>query len=70
MNFALTEEQELFRKSVRDFVGREVAPAAAVLDERGEFPLALFRRCGALGYFGLRYPEAVGGWARTSPLSA
>jgi butyryl-CoA dehydrogenase len=61
MNFALTEEQELFRKSVRDFVGREVAPAAAVLDERGEFPLALFRRCGELGYFGLRYPEAVGG---------
>src|SRR3970040_2278722 len=61
MNFALTEEQELFRKSVRDFVGREVAPTAAVLDERGEFPLALFRRCGELGYFGLRYPEAVGG---------
>src|SRR3989337_2926884 len=61
MNFALTEEQELFRKSVRDFVGREVAPVAAELDERGEFPLALFRRCGELGYFGLRYPEAVGG---------
>jgi butyryl-CoA dehydrogenase len=61
MNFALTEEQELFRKSVRDFVEKEVAPAAAQLDERGEFPMALFRRCGALGYFGLRYPESVGG---------
>jgi benzylmalonyl-CoA dehydrogenase len=61
MNFALTEEQELFRKSVRDFVEKEVAPAAARLDERGEFPMALFRRCGALGYFGLRYPESVGG---------
>ena len=61
MDFQLSEEQELFRKSVRDFVGREVAPVAAVLDERGEFPMALFRRCGELGYFGLRYPEAVGG---------
>ena len=61
MNFALAEEQERFRKSVRDFVEREVAPVAAQLDERGEFPMALFRRCGALGYFGLRYPAAAGG---------
>ncbi len=61
MNFALAEEQERFRKSVRDFVEREVVPVAAQLDERGEFPTALFRRCGALGYFGLRYPEAAGG---------
>ncbi|MBI3243211.1 MAG: acyl-CoA dehydrogenase family protein [Chloroflexi bacterium] len=61
MNFSLTEEQELFRRSVRDFVEKEVAPVAAQLDERGEFPLALFRRCGYLGYFGLRYPESVGG---------
>ncbi len=56
-----TEEQELFRKSVRDFVEKEVAPKAAELDERAEFPAALFRRCGQLGYFGLRYPEAEGG---------
>ena len=61
MDFSFTEEQELFRKSVRDFVEKEVAPVAAELDERGEFPLALFRRCGQLGYFGLRYPEAAGG---------
>jgi len=61
MDFQLSDEQELFRKSVRDFVGKEVAPAAAALDERGEFPMALFRRCGELSYFGLRYPESVGG---------
>ena len=61
MDFSFTEEQELFRKSVRDFVEKEVAPVAAELDERGEFPLALFRRCGQLGYFGLRYPESAGG---------
>jgi alkylation response protein AidB-like acyl-CoA dehydrogenase len=61
MNFALAEEQELFRKSVRGFVEKEVAPMAAQLDEQAEFPMALFRRCGQLGYFGLRYPEAVGG---------
>ncbi len=31
------------------------------LDERGEFPMKLFRQCGQLGYFGLRYPESAGG---------
>ena len=61
MDFSLTEEQELFRRSVRDFVAKEVVPVAREIDERGEFPMALFRRCGALGYFGLRYPESAGG---------
>jgi alkylation response protein AidB-like acyl-CoA dehydrogenase len=61
MDFAFTEEQELFRKSVHDFVEKEVVPVAREMDERGEFPHALFRRCGELGYFGLRYPESAGG---------
>src|SRR3972149_9969998 len=61
MDFSLTEEQELFRKSVRDFVAKEVVPVAREIDERGEFPMALFGRCGELGYFGLRYPESAGG---------
>jgi alkylation response protein AidB-like acyl-CoA dehydrogenase len=61
MNFQFSEEQELFRKAVRDFVEKEVAPVAAQLDEREEFPAELFKKCGSLGYFGLRYPESVGG---------
>jgi benzylmalonyl-CoA dehydrogenase len=56
-----TPEQEAFRQAVARFVDTEVAPAAAALDERGEFPTALFRRVGELGYLGLRYPEALGG---------
>ncbi len=63
MDFALSEEQALFRKSVRDFVEREVTPAARQIDEQDEFPWALFRRCGQLGYFSLRYPEEIGGMA-------
>jgi alkylation response protein AidB-like acyl-CoA dehydrogenase len=54
------EERELFRRSVRAFVEREVLPRAEELD-RPEFPADLFRRLGELGYFGLRYPEEVGG---------
>lgn len=61
MDFRLTEEQELFRRSVAEFVDQEIAPVAGEVDERGEFPEDLFQRCGQQGYFGLRYPEEVGG---------
>jgi butyryl-CoA dehydrogenase len=56
-----TPDQEQFRRSVARFVDAEVVPAAAALDERAEFPAALFRRIGQLGYLGLRYPEKYGG---------
>jgi alkylation response protein AidB-like acyl-CoA dehydrogenase len=58
---SFTPEQEEFRKAVARFVDAEVAPAAAALDERAEFPRALFNRVGELGYLGLRYPEKYGG---------
>lgn len=61
MDFTLSEEQKLFQQSVRAFVQREVIPAAREIDERDEFPRALFQRCGALGYFAVRYPESIGG---------
>lgn len=56
MEFRLSEEQELFRRTVAAFVDAEIAPVADELDAKGEFPLALFRRIGELGHFGLRYP--------------
>jgi alkylation response protein AidB-like acyl-CoA dehydrogenase len=58
---ALREEQEEFRRAVARFVDAEVVPAADAIDERGEFPTALFRRLGEQGYLALRYPEAYGG---------
>ncbi|HEV8474874.1 MAG TPA: acyl-CoA dehydrogenase family protein, partial [Methylomirabilota bacterium] len=56
-----TREQEEFRKTVASFVEAEVVPAAQAVDERAEFPAALFRRIGELGWLGLRYPERYGG---------
>jgi butyryl-CoA dehydrogenase len=58
---AFTAEQETFRRSVARFVDAEVAPQAEAIDERGEFPRELFKRVGAQGWLGLRYPEAYGG---------
>jgi len=57
----LTTEQQAFRRSIARFVDTEVVPVADAVDARGEFPLALFQRLGALGHLGLRYPERYGG---------
>lgn len=54
-------EHEALRREVREFVEREVTPYIDEWEEKGEFPLAIMRRLGELGYLGLRYPEEVGG---------
>ncbi|HEY7647831.1 MAG TPA: acyl-CoA dehydrogenase family protein [Methylomirabilota bacterium] len=56
-----TPEQEEFRRAVGRFVDHEVVPQAQAIDESAEFPAALFKRVGALGWLGLRYPEKYGG---------
>jgi alkylation response protein AidB-like acyl-CoA dehydrogenase len=56
-----TPEQEEFRKAVARFVDSEVVPQAQAIDESAEFPKALFKRVGELGWLGLRYPEQYGG---------
>lgn len=37
MNFDLTEEQKMWKKSVHDFVAKEIKPKAHEVDESGEF---------------------------------
>ncbi len=56
-----TEEHEMFRKTVRDFVQKELAPHAEEWDKAEEFPREVFRRMGELGLLGIRYPEEYGG---------
>jgi alkylation response protein AidB-like acyl-CoA dehydrogenase len=64
MNFGFTEEQELLRKTARDFLG-EHAPIKVVREalEGGEPRNAkdLWRRMAELGWLGLAIPEAYGG---------
>ena len=56
-----TEEHEMFRKTVRDFVEKELAPHADEWNEAEEFPREVFNRMGELGFLGIRYPEEYGG---------
>ena len=61
MDFRLSDEHELFRKTVSEFVSRHIAPVAQKVDEDDEFPWETFRNVASMGYFGLRYPEEYGG---------
>ncbi len=59
--FFLTDEQKMFRKVVRDFAEKELAPQAAEIDRTCEFPRETFRTMGQLGLLGIPYPEEWGG---------
>lgn len=61
MDFALTEEQQFFKKIITDTVDRMVVPKAREIDEKDEFPWELWKEFTRLGYLGLRYPEEIGG---------
>ena len=61
MDFRLTEEQRLLRDTFARFSDERIKPNAAAIDEAREFPRALFQELADLGFFGLRYPESLGG---------
>src|SRR3954466_12479478 len=61
VDFDLSDEQEAFRRVVRDFAEREIAPHAEAWDRDHTFPVDTVRAMGDLGLFGLRFPEEYGG---------
>ncbi len=56
-----TEEHDMLRQSIREFVEKELAPHAEEWEEEEMFPNWVFKRMGELGFLGLRYPEEYGG---------
>ncbi len=61
MDFDLTEEQISFRKALRAFAEKEIAPLVDEAEETNVFPKQLFKKMGALGYLCPRYPVELGG---------
>jgi isovaleryl-CoA dehydrogenase len=59
--FNPTEEHALLRRTIRDFVQKEVEPQALEHDSRESFNLPLFRRLGELGLLGITVPAEYGG---------
>lgn len=61
MNFDLTVEQEMIKKTIRDFADEVVAPGAIERDRTKQFPLEIFKQLAEMGIMGLPFPEEYGG---------
>ncbi|HEX9275446.1 MAG TPA: acyl-CoA dehydrogenase family protein [Casimicrobiaceae bacterium] len=61
MDFDLSDQQQSVRELFARFCDEQIAPQAARLDAAHAFPHELFAQLAELGFFGMRYPEEVGG---------
>lgn len=63
MDFELSDEQRLFRQTLRDFTDAEIIPVASEWERTGRYPAEIAARLQELGLFGLNVPEEYGGLA-------
>ena len=61
MDFRLTDDQELLRRSVREFAETEIRPHVREWDEAQHFPSELIPALAELGLMGIQFPEQYGG---------
>jgi acyl-CoA dehydrogenase len=56
-----TEEHQLFRESLRNFLQKEVVPHIDKWEKTGTIERFIWEKFGEMGFFGINYPEAYGG---------
>src|SRR5690606_26949129 len=61
MDFSLTEEQLMIQQAARDFAQNELLPGVIDRDENQNFPNALVRQMGELGFMGMMVDQKYGG---------
>jgi short-chain 2-methylacyl-CoA dehydrogenase len=61
MDFELSPDHELIRRTVREFAEGEVAPVAEELDRTKSFPYEIVRKLGELNLMGIPFPQEYGG---------
>src|SRR5918999_5471523 len=66
MDFRLTEDQQILRRSVREFADAEIRPHVMEWDEAQHFPLDLLPKLASLGLTGIQFPERYGGSAMSA----
>ena len=55
------EDHETFRKTIRDFIAKEVVPVHHEWEQQGHPPRDFYRKLGELGVLGIEVPEEYGG---------
>src|SRR5258705_8913050 len=66
MEFVFTADQELLRRSVREFAETELRPHVREWDEAQQFPRELLSKLAGLGLMGIQFPDEFGGAAMSS----
>jgi len=61
LNFDLGETGDMLREQVNAFARDEIAPRAAEIDEKNEFPTDLWKKLGDMGLLGITVEEEFGG---------
>ena len=61
MDFDIPDELQLIARTVRDFVETRLQPIEKQVEDDDEIPSEIVREMGALGFFGLPFPEEYGG---------
>lgn len=56
-----TEEHQLFRKSLQDFLQKEIVPHIDKWEQTGTIDRFIWKKFGDMGFFGIKYPETYGG---------
>jgi len=66
VDFTLTDEQRLYRDTLRTFVEKEIIPVARDWEQSGRYPGEIIEKMKGLGLFGLLVPESYGGMGADS----
>jgi alkylation response protein AidB-like acyl-CoA dehydrogenase len=61
MDFNLSDEQQMFRDTIRSFVEKEILPVASEWEHSGRYPTEIVETMKGLGLFGMTIPEEYGG---------
>jgi len=61
MKLELNDQQKMIQKMVREFADKEIAPIAAELDKKAEYPTKILEKMAKLGLLGIIIPQEYGG---------
>ncbi len=61
LDFEFTDEQNMFRDTIREFGQNEIDPLVEEYEEKEDFPKELFPKLGEMGFLGITFPEEYGG---------